>query len=170
MRTLKKHDDTMADVVWIILAAVLVIIGSVGTVAPVLPGVPVSWLGLLLLKFAPSVKDELSWTTIVVLGIVTLIVSLLDNYLPVWGTQKMGGNKQVVWGTAAGLLIGFFFGPLGIILGPFVGALAGSLLSGNKIKAAFKQASGAFVGYILGLIAKLVTAGFIIFFFIKALM
>lgn len=160
----------MEDPVYVIIAVILMIVGAIGTVAPVLPGVPLSWAGLLLLKFAPSVSDNISWATIIFLGILTLGVTILDNVLPVWGTKKMGGNKKVVWGATLGLLFGFFLGPLGIIFGPFVGALIGALLSGNKIMPAAKQASGAFLGFIAGLTMKLITVGLILFFFVKALM
>ncbi len=160
----------MEDPIYVIIAVILMIVGAVGTVAPVLPGVPLCWAALLVLKFAPSVSDNISWVTIVVLGILTLGVTIIDNVLPVWGTKKMGGNKKVVWGATIGLLVGFFLGPLGIIFGPFLGALGGALLSGNKIMPAAKQASGAFLGYIAGLTLKLISVGLILFFFVKTLM
>lgn len=154
---------------WIVLAALLLIVGAVGTIAPVLPGLPVSWGAILGLKFIPSTQDDISWTVVVVLGVVTAVITILDNALPIWGTKRMGGNKKVVWGATVGLIFGFFMGPLGIIFGPFVGALIGGLLSKTQFTSAFKQATGAFVGYIAGLLLKLVTLGFIIFFFVKTL-
>lgn len=157
----------MDDILWIILAALLILIGAVGVIAPILPGLPMSWGGLLILKFLPSTGDNISWTTIIVLGVVMLLITILDNILPIWGTKKMGGNRQVVWGATVGLLVGFFLGPWGIILGPFIGAFIGAVASGNRLKNATKQASGAFVGYLVGLLLKLVSAGFIIFFFIR---
>lgn len=159
----------MQDPIYVIIATILMIVGAVGTIAPILPGVPLCWAGLLVLKFTPSVSDKISWVTIIILGVLTIAVTIIDNILPVWGTKKMGGNKKVVWGATIGLLVGFFFGPLGIIFGPFVGALGGSLLSGNKIMPAAKQASGAFLGYIAGLTLKLITVGLILFFFITTL-
>lgn len=159
----------MGDIIWIILAGLLLLVGAIGTIAPVLPGLPLSWGGLLALKFIPSTQDDISWTTIIVLGVLTTVITILDNILPVWGTKKMGGNKQVVWGATIGLLIGFFLGPWGIIFGPFVGAFAGGLLSRTQFIHAVKQATGAFVGYIAGLVLKLVTVGLIIFFFVRTL-
>lgn len=159
----------MSEPLLIALAAICVIVGAVGTVAPILPGVPLAWAGLLILKFVPSVKDNVSWVIIVLLGIITVAVTVLDNILPMWGTKKMGGNKKVVWGATIGLLIGFFLGPWGIIFGPFVGALIGGLLSGSKFMLATKHATGAFIGYITGLIIKLITVGLIVFFFVMAL-
>lgn len=159
----------IGEILLIILAALLVLVGTVGVIAPVLPGLPISWGGLLILKFLPSVKDGITWKAVIILGVVMLIITILDNVLPVLGTKKMGGNKQVVWGATIGLLFGFFLGPWGIIFGPFVGAFIGALMSGNSLKPATKQASGAFVGYLIGLMLKLITAGFIIFFFVKTL-
>src|SRR5690554_2577557 len=157
----------MGDTLLIVLAVLLLFSGAVGSVAPVIPGVPLSWGGLLLLKFIPSVQDDVSWAAIVLLGILTVVITVLDNILPVWGTKKMGGNKRVVWGATIGLLIGFFFAPWGIVLGPFVGALIGGLVSGTRLMPATKQATGAFVGYLSGLLLKLVTAGVIAFFFVR---
>ena len=148
----------------------LLVVGAIGTVAPVIPGVPLSWGGLLLLKFLPSTQDEISWTAIILLGILTVVITLLDNILPVWGTKKMGGDKKVVWGATLGLLVGFFLGPWGIILGPFVGALAGGILSRTKFFNAVKHATGAFLGYITGLVLKLITVGLILFFFLQVLL
>lgn len=153
----------------IILAALLLLVGAVGVIAPILPGLPLSWGGLLILKFLPSTQDEITWQTVIILGVVMLIITILDNVLPVWGTKKMGGNKKVVWGATIGLLFGFFLGPWGIIFGPFVGAFIGAIISGNSLKPATKQASGAFVGYLVGLMLKLVAVGFIVFFFVRTL-
>ena len=160
----------MGDIIWIVVAAILLLSGTIGTIAPIIPGLPLSWGGLFILKFLPSTKDDISWTIIIILGIITAVITILDNILPVWGTKKMGGNKQVVWGATIGLLFGFFLGPWGIFLGPFVGAFIGALMSGNKLKSATKQASGAFGGYLVGLLLKLISVGFIIFFFIRTLL
>lgn len=159
----------MGDTIWIILAGLLLVVGAIGTIAPIIPGVPLSWGGLLALKFIPSTQDDISWSVIVILGILTAVVSILDNVLPVWGTKKLGGNKQVVWGATIGLLIGFFLGPWGIIFGPFVGAFAGGLLSGTNFVHAGRQATGAFLGYIAGLVLKLITVGLLVFFFVRTL-
>ena len=159
----------MQDVIFITLSVILLLVGMVGTVIPVLPGVPLCWTALLMLKFAPLVRDDISWTTIIVLGIIGLIVSILDNLLPLWGTKQMGGNKKVVWGATIGLILGIFFGLPGIIFGPFVGAFIGGVLSGSKFTNATLHAVGAFLGFAMGLTIKLITVGLILFFYVKAL-
>lgn len=114
----------MLEAILITLAVILLIVGIAGSVLPVLPGTPLSWLGLLLLKFVPSVSYHLSWSVVIAVGLFTLVVVFLDNLLPIWSTKKIGGSKKVVWGAAIGFVVGFWFGPLGVIFGPFVGALS----------------------------------------------
>ena len=57
------------------LSAILLLVGIVGSVLPVLPGPPLSWLGLLLLKFIPSVGHRISWIVIIVVGLFTILVA-----------------------------------------------------------------------------------------------
>ena len=159
----------MLEPLLITLAVILLILGVVGSLLPVLPGPPLSWLGLLLLKFIPSVNQHLSWTIVVFVGLFTLLVFILDNLLPVWSTRKMGGSRVVVWGAAIGFVVGFWFGPLGIIFGPFIGALVAGLVSGSRIKAAFKHASGAFIGFFTGIVLKFINLGVIVYWFVKVL-
>ena len=159
----------MLEPLLITLAVILLIVGIVGSVLPVLPGPPLSWLGLLLLKFIPSVSNHLSWSLVVVVGLFTLVVSILDNLLPIWSTKRIGGSKVVVWGSGVGFIAGFWFGPLGIILGPFVGALVGELISGSHIKAALKHASGALIGLFAGIVLKFINLGLILYWFVKVL-
>lgn len=159
----------MVGSILIILAVILLISGIAGSVLPVLPGPPLSWLGLLVLKFVPSLNQHLSWTAIIVVGLFTLLVFILDNLLPIWSTKKIGGDKAVVWGAGLGFVAGFWFGPFGIILGPFVGALVAGLISGSHIKAAFKHASGAFIGFFAGIVLKFINLGVIVYWFVKVL-
>ena len=159
----------MLEPLIIALATILLIVGLVGSVLPVLPGPPLSWLGLLILKFVPSVSHRLSWTVIIVIGLLTLVVTILDNILPIWSTKRIGGSKKVVWGAVIGFVAGFWFGPLGIILGPFVGALIGGLISGLHINQALKHASGAFIGFMAGIVLKFINIGVLIYYFVKVL-
>lgn len=159
----------MLEPLLITLAVILLIVGIVGSVLPVLPGPPLSWLGLLTLKFVPSVSHRLPWSVIIAVGLFTLLVAILDNVLPIWSTKRIGGNKMVVWGAGVGFIAGFWFGPFGIILGPFVGALMGGLISGSRIKAALKHASGALIGFFAGIVLKFINLGVILYWFVKIL-
>lgn len=132
-----------------ILAGVMLVIGFLGTFVPVLPGAPLAWIGLLLAYFSAYNNVTLFW--LVITGIVAVAVSVIDNIFPIMMTNKSGGSKAATTGSTIGLIIGFFVGPLGIIFGPFLGALVGELIHSNgNFKLSLKSAWGAFLGFLLG--------------------
>lgn len=150
---------------------ILLIIGYVSCVLPPLPGPPVAFLALLLLHFT-SVRADFSTTLLVVLGIISIAVTILDNFVTIWGTHKFGGTKAGVRGSVLGMLLGIFIltpfiGPFSVIIGPFLGAVVGELISGQKIDIAFKSGLGSFIGFILGLGIKLILTTYICFIFFK---
>jgi len=137
------------DIVLIILAFVCIVIGVAGSVLPVLPGPPVAYLGLWLAQW--SSYCDFSTSFLIWTGIAMFIVSVLDNILPAYITQKTGGSKYATIGTIVGMLVGIFLTPVGMFLGMLLGAFIGELLfakqdAGTALKAAF----GAFVGFLLG--------------------
>jgi uncharacterized protein YqgC (DUF456 family) len=141
------------DLFWIILSLLFLLAGIAGCIIPLLPGPPLAYFGLLLiqLKSSPpfSVRFMLIWAGIVV------VISVLDYLIPVYGTKKFGGTKYGMWGCMIGLVAGIWLGPVGIILGPFLGALVGEML-GNNQEGAFRAAFGSFVGFVVGTLLKLV--------------
>jgi hypothetical protein len=64
-----------------------------------------------------------------------------------------------VTGAVLGGLVGIFFGPLGIILGPFVGAVLAELSLRRDWASAQRAGLGATLGLVLGAVAKLALAG-----------
>jgi uncharacterized protein YqgC (DUF456 family) len=170
------------EILLIALGTILIIIGLLGCVLPIIPGPPISWIGILLLHFTERVQFEPKF--LLIWGIIALGVTVLDNIFPVIGTKKMGGSKWGVRGSAIGLIIGLFFGPLGIIIGPFLGALAGELLffhtqehkhnhipkkDSDKNKRALLSAIGSFLGLMVGIVLKLIVSGILTFKFFQAL-
>lgn len=154
------------DIILIILGFIFVIVGILGCFLPILPGPPISFAALLFLQWtekAPFDSDTL-WTW----GIVTAIVTALDYVVPIYGTKKFGGTKRGVWGSTIGLVIGlFFFPPLGIIIGPFVGAFLGEMSNGNvDNKTALRSAFGSFVGFVVGTLLKLIASAWMAWLFV----
>lgn len=155
------------DIFLIIAAGILLFIGLLGSVLPVLPGIPLSYLGIISLHLTSIV--QFSSRFLIVLGIAVIVVQVLDFIIPIWGTQKTGGSKAGVRGSVIGLLAGFFMGPWGILIGPFVGALFGELLVGKTSQKAIKAALGTFLGLLVGTIFKLMLGGIMIYYYIDAL-
>ena len=178
------------DIFLIILGAICLLLGIIGCVAPVLPGVPLSYVGLLLLHFTDRV--QFSWQFLVVWGVVVVVIQLLDYFIPAWGTKKFGGSKYGVWGSTIGLVVGLFMGPWGIIIGPFLGAVVGELIYFNRhpqttlneteqslnnveqkknsnLNRALRAGLGSFIGLLTGTILKLICCGMMVFYFVKEL-
>ncbi|MBN1132948.1 MAG: DUF456 domain-containing protein [Bacteroidales bacterium] len=159
------------DLTLAIIGSLLVITGFLGSVLPVLPGPPISWAGFLLLNWTRYIEDQKEGydTALWILLFAVVLVTILDYIMPIYGTKKFGGSKRGVWGATIGLVVGLFLGPLGIIAGPFVGAYIGEISTGKKEKQALKAAWGSFVGFLTGVGMKLMTCGFILFFFVRYL-
>jgi uncharacterized protein len=156
------------DVVLIILGIILLFTGLAGCILPVLPGPPLSYLGLIMLHLTKN--HQFTTNFLIIWAVVAIAVTVIDNLIPLWGTKKWGGSKYGVWGSLIGLVIGLFlFPPFGIIIGPFAGAVIAELLSGREFGVAFKAGLGAFIGFLGGTILKLITSGLMIFFFFKEL-
>ena len=159
------------DITLAVLGAVLVLVGFLGSVLPIIPGPPISWTGLLLFKWTDYISDhgQAYENALWILLFFVILVTILDYVVPIMGTKKYGGTKRGVWGATIGVVVGLFFGPLGIIIGPFLGAYIGEISTGKKDRDALRAAWGSFVGFLLGVGLKLMVCGTILFFFIRYL-
>lgn len=157
------------DIIFLVIAIILLIVGFFGTFVPVLPGAPLAWAGLLAGFF--SSYTSLSLLTLAVTGTFAILVSVLDNIFPVLLTKKFDGSKAATRGSTIGLIIGFFTGPWGIILGPFCGALIGELIhDSTNFKKALSVAWGAFLGFICGTGMKMITVLAFVWVFVISVM
>jgi uncharacterized protein YqgC (DUF456 family) len=154
------------DILLIVLGALFIISGVLGCVLPIIPGPPLSYIGLLLLHFTE--RYQFSSKFLIIWAVITVVVYALDDLIPAWGTKKFGGSKRGVWGSIIGLVIGmFFFPPFGIIIGPFVGAVVGELTVGKDSGAALKSGFGSFMGFLAGTLLKLIASGMMTWYFVK---
>lgn len=156
------------DYVLISLGVIFIISGILGCVLPIVPGPPLSYVGLLLLHFTE--RFQFSTKFLIIWAIITAVVYALDLLIPAWGTKKFGGSKRGVWGSIIGLLIGMFlFPPFGLIIGAFLGAVIGELTGGKDSEAALKSGFGSFMGFLAGTLIKLITSGMMTWYFFKEL-
>ncbi|MFO7935601.1 MAG: DUF456 domain-containing protein [Bacteroidales bacterium] len=157
------------DITLAILGIILVLIGFIGSILPVIPGPPISWAGYLLLKWTRFVEDHPGRydNSLWILLFLVIVVTILDYVVPVMGTKRYGGSKRGIWGATIGVVVGLFFGPLGIILAPFLGAYIGEITTGKRETQALRAAWGSFVGFLTGVGMKLMVCGTIMFFYIR---
>lgn len=145
------------------LAVLAGIIGIAGSILPGLPGTPVSWIGLLILYIwgdgVDASGDEMSLKTLIIWGVAVAVVSIVDYIVPMYFTKITGGSKYAERGAMAGLIIGIFLTPVGMILGSFLGAFLAELYYNRKGAAqALKAAIGSFLGFITGTGLKTIVA------------
>ena len=151
------------DWIFILFGTILILAGVVGSIVPVLPGPPLSFIGLLLLQFKE--EQAFTWKFIIVWGIVTVVITVLDYIFPSIGTKKYGGSRWGIIGCFAGFVVGLFFGIPGVILGPFIGALLGEVLGRKDFQTALRPAFGSFIGFLVGTVMKLIAALVMAFYF-----
>lgn len=143
------------DIILLIVGFVLMLVGIVGSILPVIPGTPISWLGLIVLYLAPSI--EFDWPFIIITGVIAIGIYIMDYIIPAIGTKKFGGSRAGAWGTFIGLIVGIIAPiPFGILIGPFVGALVGELaFNQTQGPQAVKAAFGSFIGFLASTFMKL---------------
>ena len=155
------------EITLLILAGICMLVGIIGCIIPGLPGVPIAYAGLWIAQATDRV--DFGWKMLLIWGIVTIVVSVLDYVVPAWGTKKFGGTRYGVWGSTIGVFVGLFFGAIGVIAGPLIGAILGELIGGKEVKEALKAGWGSFVGLLCGTILKLVCCGLMTVALIQAI-
>ncbi len=152
------------------------IVGLIGCVLPVIPGPPISYIGIVIAHLTKNL--QYSTEALFIYAFLAIGVTILDYFVPIWGTKKFGGSKAGIWGSTIGLIFGVVilpilgivigpFGLLGIILGPFLGALVGEMMTGKESNEALRASFGAFIGFLTGTFMKLVISGYFTFVFIR---
>jgi uncharacterized protein len=137
-----------------VLAAALIIIGTVGTILPALPGVPIVYAGMFIAAWAGDFT-HIGWPTLTILGVLTALAVILDLLAGLLGARRFGASRWALFGAAAGTVIGLFLGLVGLILGPFVGALVGELIAGSTLKRSANVGMGAWLGFVFGTLTKI---------------
>lgn len=139
------------------VSLLLMLVGVAGTVVPVLPGVPLVWLAML--GFGVVDKFErVDAAFLVVMAVVVAISEATDYLTKAWGAKRFGAGRAGTWGAVFGAVAGLFFLPLGLLVGPFVGALLGELLSGRSVEESVRAGWGGLLGTLGSIVVKFAVA------------
>ncbi len=156
------------DQLLIVLGFIMMIGGLAGCILPLIPGPPLSYVGLLLLHATQGY--QFSSNFLIIWGLITALVYGIDYVIPALTARQAGAGKRGVWGSMIGLFVGLiFFPPYGIILGPFIGAVIGELSSGKNSAAALKSGFASFLGFLIGTLIKIIVSGMMFWHFLKTL-
>ena len=145
------------DLFLLILSAILIISGIIGSFIPIIPGPLTSWFGLFSLNLISTV--EIDKTLLIITFIIAVIIFILDSLIPIYGSKYFGATKYGILGASIGLLIGIITPiPFGIIIGPILGALIGELLFNNDLKKSIKSSIGVLIGFLASTFIKFITS------------
>lgn len=159
----------LEEIFLIIFAFALVLSGAVGVIIPFLPGVPMAWVGMLLFAYATQFS-EITWTALLVFLGFTLLTIAIDVAAPLLGARTYRASWYGIGGALLGLPIGtILMGPLGVLVGPFLGAMAGEMWHGKTSEEAMRAARGTIIGYVIGNAIKLAVVVVMLGFLIMAL-
>ena len=142
----------------IITGIILNILGIIGIVVPALPGIILNYLALFLLYISRG-EEAIGLSALIMFGLLTLLVALLDYILPLAGTKKLGASRTGIIFAVIGMITGMiFFPPLGIFFGLLIGAFVGELIAGKSQSQAFKAGFVTFLGILTSMVVKLMLA------------
>ena len=142
---------------YFVVAGLLVIVGLIGTVVPILPGVLLVFGGLFLAAWAEDFSRVGAWALAIIGGLAALSFAL-DFAASVLGAKRAGASPKALAGATLGALVGIFFGLPGLLLGPFFGAVIGEYLARRELAHAGRVGLGTWLGLLLAAAAKVAIA------------
>ena len=158
------------QLIWYVIAALLILAGLAGTILPALPGLPLMFAGMFLAAWADGFRQIGGWT-LAVLAVLTLVSIGVDVLATTLGARRVGASKLAMLGAAIGTLVGgIVFSLPGLVLGPFIGAVAGELIHGKQLHEASRVGVGTWIGLALGAALKLALAFAMLGIFVFALL
>ena len=139
-----------------LLFIVIWLAALIATFIPIVPATLLIW-GAALLHAVLTGFQPIGWGFLAGLGVLAVAAMLVDNLAAAWGAKKFGGSSAAGWGALAGGLVGLLLGPLGFVIGPFLGAVIAELLVTRKsLLEAVRSGVGTLLGLLGGIGAKLV--------------
>lgn len=140
------------------ITVVLVLLGVVGSVAPLIPG-PFLILAAAVLYGWHSGFSVITVNLLLVLTVLALLSQGLDSLASIFGARKYGATRWGMAGAVVGAVAGMVLGGIaGLVLGPFCGACLGELLFGKRLPDAVRTGYGTLIGLLAGTLGRLIVA------------
>ncbi len=159
----------MFEGIAIAVGCILMVLGLAGSILPILPGPPLSFIGLLLLALLKHFSPPLTPTLVIIMAVVTILVVVMDYVIPLLGARRYGASKWGVWGSVFGIVAGMFWLPFGMLVGAFVGAVVAEWLVGKQKGEALRAGWGIVMGTLFATVLRLGVSGVMTYYFVLAL-
>lgn len=144
---------TTEEIIGLSLALLVMLAGLIGSVLPVVPGIPVILIAAIGHRLCFG-QNSASNLVLIILAVLTVVAIVFDFLAGMFGANKMGATWRGALGAIIGGIVGMFFSLPGIIIGPFVGATLFELLGDRELEKALKAGLGATLGLFAGIIGK----------------
>jgi len=137
--------------------AALLLVGLVGTFLPSIPGTGLILAGIGLHAIATGFDPIGPWR-LGLFAVLALTAVALDYAAAALGAKRFGGSGWAVAGAVVGALVGIFLGPVGLLVGPAVGAVLAEYAYCRRLDASLRSGVGTVVGMVVGAAAKFALA------------
>ena len=158
----------MTDFLLWLLALSLIGGGLIGCIYPLIPGLPLMLGGIWLAAWIGDYQ-VIGSLTLTVVAVLVVIGLLLDFVAGMLGARRVRASREAVVGAFLGSVAGIFFGLPGLILGPFIGAVAGELKMRSGMSRAMDVGVATWLGLLFGALTKLAIGLAIVGIFVGAL-
>lgn len=155
------------DTFFIVISILFLSLGLAGSLLPGIPGPPLVYISILILHLFTGHISGIEF--LIVWAVIVIIVSVVDNWIQVYGVKIFGGNKKALIGSILGFFVGLLTPiPFGILVGTFFGAFFGAMLESEyNFEKAIKIAAGSIVGLITSTILKLGVSFYLTFKYLR---
>lgn len=143
----------MDTLLWV-LAVAMIVVGIVGTILPALPGVLLVFAGIALGAWIDGFTHISGWT-VAIAGVLALLGLGVDIACQLLFARRAGASRLGLIGAALGTVVGVFFGLIGIVFLPLVGAAVGEFLTHRDALRAGRVGVSTWTGLLIGTVLKL---------------
>jgi uncharacterized protein YqgC (DUF456 family) len=144
---------TAAEVTGFVVALLAMLVGLLGAVVPGLPGPPLILIAALGHRLALGDRG-VAWWVVILLGVMAALSLGLDFIATSYGAKRLGATWRGAVGAALGAMLGLFWAPIGLLLGPLLGAALLEMTAGREWREAGKAGIGAVLGLLAGTLGK----------------
>jgi uncharacterized protein YqgC (DUF456 family) len=156
------------ELLWWLIAIVLMAAGLIGTVLPVVPGTTIILAAAVIHRVMLGPEKSIGWASLAVLVLLTLLSYALDFAGGYFGAKYFGATRWGMLGAVLGALVGIFFGLIGLFAGPVIGAIAFEFIAGQRMVKAGRAGWGSLLGNLAGMVGKLVIGLMMVSWFLVA--
>ncbi|MBC8128413.1 MAG: DUF456 domain-containing protein [Gloeobacteraceae cyanobacterium ES-bin-144] len=166
IQSLSIPSSVGVGVAWLVTIS-LMLAGVVGCILPILPGHLIILMAAVAHRLMLGAEGSgLYWWSFVILGLLMVISQTLEMLSGAAGSKWFGGTRWGALGALLGGIVGMFFMPFGLLVGPLVGAFLCEIIVARKTtRPAAISGVGSVVGTVAGMGIKIMIGAIMIVWF-----